>query len=179
MLSNTRPRFAGLASIFAFAAYAASAGAQAAPKVAAATPEAAGEYLMIIGSCHDCHTPNWTESKGKVSKDSLLTGRSLGFMGSWGTVYGKNLRTIAARQSEDHWVNVLRTTDDGDGLLPMPWHNTARMSEEDMRALYRYTKSLGSATGERIPRNAKPGVQPTSAYIDLTPKSAPDSAKKP
>jgi cytochrome c553 len=166
-------------AFIAVAAFCTTVNAQATPKVSAATPEAAGEYLMIIGSCHDCHTPNWTESKGKVSKDSLLTGRALGFMGSWGTVYGKNLRTIAARQSEDHWVNVLKTTDDGDGLLPMPWHNTARMSEDDMRALYKYTKSLGTATGERIPRNVKPGVQPTSAYIDLTAKPAPDSTKKP
>ena len=153
-----------------------------APKVVAATPEAAGEYLMILGSCHDCHTPNWTESKGKVSKDSLMTGRALGFKGSWGTVYSKNLRTIAARQTEDHWVHVMRTQDDGDGHLPMPWHNTALMSEEDLRNMWRYVHALGTATGERIPKNTNAGVEPKEgAFIDLTQKTVarPDSAKKP
>jgi cytochrome c553 len=152
------------------------------PKVVAATPEAAGEYLMILGSCHDCHTPNWTESKGKVSKDSLMTGRALGFKGPWGTVYSKNLRSIAARQSEDHWVHVMKTQDDGDGNLPMPWHNAALMSEDDLRAMWKYVHSLGTATGERIPKNTKPGVDPKDGQVvDLTTKTAgaPDSAKKP
>ena len=139
-------------------------------RVVAATPEEAGAYLLIIGSCHDCHTPNWIESKGKVGNDSLMTGRALGFMGAWGTNYSKNLRTIAAKQSEDHWLEVMKTADGGDGNLPMPWHNTALMSDDDIRATYKYVKSLGAATVERIPRNAKPGVAPTSAYLDLSTK---------
>jgi cytochrome c553 len=144
-----------------------------APKVVAATPEAAGEYLMILGSCHDCHTPNWTESKGKVSKDSLMTGRALGFKGPWGTVYSKNLRSIAARQSEDHWVHVMKTQDDGDGNLPMPWHNAALMSEDDLRAMWKYLHALGTATGERIPKNTKPGVDAKDGqFVDLTTKTA-------
>jgi mono/diheme cytochrome c family protein len=153
--------------------------AQDTPHVAAATPEAAGQYLLIVGSCHDCHTPRWTETKGKVPVDDYMTGTSVGYKGPWGTVYAKNLRTIAARQSEDHWVEVLKTTDGGDGNLPMPWHNTAQMNEDDLRAMYKYVKSLGSKVGERIPRNVKPGVEPASAYIDLSVKPAADTAKKP
>ena len=155
--------------------------AQDKPRVVAATPEAAGEYLLIVGSCHDCHTPKWTETLGKVAADDYMTGNPVGYKGPWGTVYGKNLRTIAARQSEDHWVNVLKTADDGDGHLPMPWHNTAQMNEADLRAIYKYVKSLGSKVGERIPRSLKPGIEPKSAYVDLTTKPAtpPDTAKKP
>ena len=158
-----------------------AAGSSQEPKVVAATPEAAGAYLMILGSCHDCHTPNWTESKGKVSPDSLMTGRALGFVGPWGTVYSKNLRVIAARQSEDHWVHVMKTTDDGDGNPPMPWHNAALMSEDDLRAMWKYVHSLGSATAEKIPKSTKPGVRPKEGlFIDLTPRpAAPDSVKKP
>ncbi|MBI3568805.1 MAG: cytochrome C [Gemmatimonadetes bacterium] len=156
--------------------------AQDKPKVTAASPEAAGEYLMIVGSCHDCHTAGWTESKGKIAKDDQLTGNPVGFKGPWGTVYGKNLRTIAARQSEDHWVHVLQTADGGEGDLPMPWHNTAMMTEEDLRNLYKYTKSLGAKVGARIPRNAKPGMQPQGQYIDLSTQGAAapaDTTKKP
>ena len=165
--------------------------AQDKPSVTAATPEAAGAYLMIVGSCHDCHTAGWTEKRGKVDTDDQLTGNPIGFRGPWGTVYGKNLRTIAARQSEDHWVKVLQTTDDGDGKPPMPWHNTAMMTEQDLRNLYKYAKSLGAKVGARIPRDAKPGVEPVGRYIDLSTKgmeapvdtttrpTAPVAAQKP
>lgn len=148
------------------------------PHVIAATPEQAGAYLLIVGSCHDCHTPNWVESGGKTSKDSLMTGRGLGFKGPWGVDYSKNLRVIADREGEDHWVSTLKTADDGDGHLPMPWHNTAKMSDEDLRAMWKYVKSLGPAQGERIPRGVKPGKEPTGPYIDLKVVTA-DSVKKP
>jgi mono/diheme cytochrome c family protein len=149
-----------------------------APHVTAATPEQAGAYLLIVGNCHDCHTPNWTESGGKTSKDSLMTGRALGFKGPWGVDYSKNLRVIADREGEDHWVNTLKTADDGDGHLPMPWHNTALMSDEDLRAMWKYVKSLGPAQGERIPRSVRPGKEPAGQYLDLK-VVVSDSAKKP
>jgi hypothetical protein len=77
---------------------------------------------------------------------------------------------------------VLTTADGGDGALPMPWHNTSMMTEEDLRNLYKYTKSLGSKVGARIPRNAKPGAEPSGPYIDLSTKigtAAPDTARRP
>lgn len=165
-------------AIAALAAMCSSRAIAQAPHVVASTPEAAGAYLLIVGSCHDCHTPNWTESGGKTSKDSLMTGRGLGFKGSWGVDYSKNLRVIADREGEDHWVKTLKTADDGDGHLPMPWHNTALMSDEDLRAMWKYVKSLGPAQGERIPRSVKPGKEPTGEYMDLRVINA-DTVKKP
>jgi mono/diheme cytochrome c family protein len=149
-----------------------------APHVTAATPEQAGAYLLIVGSCHDCHTPNWIESGGKTSKDSLMTGRALGFKGVWGVDYSKNLRTIVDREDEDKWVHTLKTADDGDGHLPMPWHNTALMPEEDLRAMWKYIHSLGPSQGERIPRSVKPGKPATGPYIDLKVITT-DTVKKP
>ena len=140
------------------------------PAVAAATMEQAGEYLTIVGSCNDCHTQGWTELKGKVAPADRFAGLDVGFRGVWGTVYGKNLRTITQRQSEDHWVQVLKTTDDGDGKPPMPWWNTALMSERDLRAMYRYIKSLGPNT-KGTPRNLKPGVVPTGPWVWVEPKA--------
>jgi mono/diheme cytochrome c family protein len=149
-----------------------------APHVTAATPEQAGAYLLIVGSCHDCHTPNWVESGGKTSKDSLMTGRALGFKGTWGVDYSKNLRTIVQREDADKWVHTLKTADDGDGALPMPWHNMALMSDEDLRAMWKYIYSLGPAQGERIPRGVKAGKTPTGEYIDLKVITT-DTVKKP
>lgn len=143
--------------------------ATAGPAVQAENMIKAGEYLTIVGSCNDCHTQGWTETQGKVAPEDRFAGFNVGFRGSWGTVYGKNLRTITQRQSEDHWVHVLQTSDDGDGKPPMPWWNTAQMSERDMRAMYRYIKSLGPNT-KGVPRNLKPGVEPTTPYVWVTPK---------
>ncbi|MDQ6634543.1 MAG: hypothetical protein M3Z10_07270, partial [Gemmatimonadota bacterium] len=74
------------------------------PAVQAASMEQAGEYLTIVGSCNDCHTQGWVESEGKVPPADRFAGLNVGFRGKWGTSYGKNLRTIVQRQSEDHWV---------------------------------------------------------------------------
>ena len=128
----------------------------------------AGEYLTIVGGCNDCHTENWTASEGKVDPSDRMAGMKTGFRGSWGTVYGKNLRIIVQRMSEDRWVKVLSTADSGDGRPPMPWWNTAKMNERDLRAMYRYVKSLGpKANG--IPRGLPAGKEPAGPYISLTP----------
>ena len=139
------------------------------PAVAAASMEQAGEYLTIVGSCNDCHTQGWAETEGRIPPADRFAGFSVGFRGSWGTSYGKNLRTIVQRQSEDHWVEVLKTSDGGDGKPPMPWWNTKQMSDRDLRAMYRYIKSLGpKANG--VPRSLPPGKEPTGQYIWVTPQ---------
>ena len=131
-----------------------------------------GEYLTIVGSCNDCHTQGWVESKGKIPPADRFAGLDVGFRGEWGTSYGKNLRTVVQRQSEDHWVMVLRTTDEGDGKAPMPWWNTAMMSERDLRAMYRYIKSLGP-NPNGVPKALPPSKEPTGKYIWVTPKTGP------
>lgn len=138
------------------------------PFVQASSDVAAGEYLMTVASCHDCHTAGWVEKKGEVPKEDQLTGNPIGYYGAWGTTYGKNLRQVADRHSEDEWVDILRTADHGQGALPMPWHDASKFSDKDLRALYRYAKSLGPKP-VRLPRNTKPGIKPTTGYyIDLT-----------
>jgi mono/diheme cytochrome c family protein len=141
------------------------------PAVQAASMVEAGEYLTLVGSCNDCHTQNWVESKGKVEPADRLAGMNVGFRGPWGTSYGKNLRTIVQRMSEDRWVKVLTTADSGDGRPPMPWWNTARMSERDLRAMYRYVKSLGPKT-HGVPRGLPPGKEPTGPYVWLVPRES-------
>jgi len=180
----TRSRLILLTGGFAAVALAAAAAAPTAtarvrhqdetPFVNAASPVAAGEYLMTVASCQDCHTAGWTATKGNVPKEDQLAGNPVGYYGPWGTAYAKNLRQVADRQTEDHWVQVMRTGDGGEGTLPMPWHDAAKFSEKDLRAMYQYAKSLGPKP-VRLPRGTKPGVLPTGAYIDLTVK---DSAGK-
>ena len=141
------------------------------PAVQAVSMEQAGEYLTIIGGCNDCHTQGWVESEGKIPPADRFAGMNVGFRGKWGTSYGKNLRTVVQRQSEDRWVEVLRTSDGGDGKPPMPWWNTKLMSERDLRALYRYIKSLGPKPNG-VPRALPPGKEPTGPYIWVMPQGS-------
>jgi hypothetical protein len=142
------------------------------PAVEAESMEKAGEYLTIVGSCNDCHTQGWAETKGKIAPADRFAGLDVGFRGEWGTSYGKNLRTITQRQSEDHWVETLKTADGGDGKPPMPWWNTAMMNDRDLRAMYRYIKSLGP-NPKGVPRSLPPGKEPTGKYMWVTPKTGP------
>jgi hypothetical protein len=75
---------------------------------------------------------------------------------------------VAQRASEDRWVQILKSADGGRGRPPMPWMNTMRMNEQDLRAMYRYIRGLGAA-GNPTPRGVGPGVAPTTPYINFVP----------
>lgn len=147
------------------------------PRVVAGSDSAAGAYLATITGCNDCHTAGWQAAQGKIPDADRMAGSNLGFKGPWGTTYAANLRTIAARQTEDRWVEILTTNDGGHGRAPMPYANTAVMSQADLRAMYRYLKALGPK-GSRAPRGIDPGVEPQTPYLDLTPRE-PAVAPKP
>ncbi|MBA3672453.1 MAG: cytochrome C [Gemmatimonadaceae bacterium] len=138
-----------------------------APAVAARSMEQAGEYLTLVASCNDCHTQGWAENQGKVAPADRLAGNDLGYRGPWGTSYGKNLRQVVQRTPEDRWVEILRTSDGGDGRPPMPWWDTKRFSDRDLRAMYRYIKSLGPKVNG-VPRGLPPGREPTGRFVWLT-----------
>jgi mono/diheme cytochrome c family protein len=113
-------------------------------------PEASvayGGYLAnVLGRCESCHTPR-----------SLKTGEYLGPPFSGGTAFPAHVKPglyyvspnltpdtatgIQAQWTEDAFLQVMRR-----GALfadsPMPWGNYRRMSETDLRALYRYFHSL-------------------------------------
>lgn len=139
-----------------------------APRLLASSDSAAGQYLTVVGGCNDCHTPGWAESNGKTPSAEQLIGSPVGYRGPWGTTYAANLRSVAQRASEDRWVQILTTADGGHGRPPMPWMNTAQMSDHDLRAMYRYIHSLGPA-GRPAPRGLPPGTTPTTPYINFVP----------
>lgn len=136
------------------------------PAVAAATPVAAGRYLVVVGGCNDCHTPNWPETGGNVPETEWLTGVPIGFRGPWGTTYASNLRLLVDSMNEDAWVAMLRTRTD---RPPMPWMNVNRMHETDARAVYRYIRSLGPG-GTRMPAAVGPDAEPVTPFYDFEPQ---------
>lgn len=121
-----------------------------------------GRYLMIVGSCNDCHTADFAPRDGNVpEKDWLLGGGPLGFRGPWGTTYAPNLRLTASRLTEEQWVKYAKALKT---RPPMPWFNLNQWTEADLRALYQYIRQLGPV-GQPAPAYVPPDQQPKPPYI--------------
>jgi mono/diheme cytochrome c family protein len=112
-----------------------------------------GRYLVAIAGCNDCHTPGYAERAGDVPEAQWLVGDRLGWSGPWGTTYPANLRLFMQQISEEQWFNFART---GKTRPPMPWFTLRDMTDDDLRAVYRYVRSIGPA-GERAPDYVPPG----------------------
>ena len=129
-------------------------------------PIARGRYLVTISGCNDCHTPDFPEKGGAVPEEQWLIGVGIGFKGTWGTTYAGNLRLLAQRLSEDEWLPHLRAQ----RLTPMPWYSIATMTDDDLRAMYRFIHSLGPA-GEVGPAYVAPDGEVTTPYYDFMPRT--------
>jgi mono/diheme cytochrome c family protein len=148
------------------AAYSAEPSAPRAAKVPAKGGDALierGRYLVQIAGCNDCHTPGYAQSGGKVEEKLWLTGETLGWRGPWGTTYAANLRLSLQPMSENGWIQYARSAK---MRPPMPWFALRDMTEDDLRALYRYIKSRPVA-GDRVPAYVPPGQAPKGPYVQF------------
>ena len=155
--------FAGFAISNAPAALDANAAEPRAKPAADAKAVERGRYLAKIAGCNDCHTPGYAMSGGKVPESQWLTGDKLGWRGPWGTTYATNLRLYLRDMSEAQWVSRAKTLE---ARPPMPWFALHDMTEQDLRAFYRYVKSLGPA-GEPAPAFVPPGRTPQGPYVQF------------
>jgi mono/diheme cytochrome c family protein len=124
-------------------------------------PNARGRYLVEIGGCNDCHTPGYAMSGGKVPEKQWLTGDGLGWNGPWGTTYPVNLRLYMQTLDENAWVKEARHLT---ARPPMPYWALNRMTDSDLRALYRFVRSLGPA-GSPAPQFVPPGQEPKGPSV--------------
>jgi mono/diheme cytochrome c family protein len=155
-------------SFVAAAAALACGAAFAADTAADAKMLARGKYVVQIGACNDCHTPRYPEAAGNVPEAEWLTGSVVGFQGPWGTTYPANLRLALADMTEAQWMAQARAA----RRPPMPWFNLRDMSDDDLRAFYRYVRSLGPK-GEPAPAYVPPGQNPATPYIVFEPQNLP------
>lgn len=128
----------------------------------AADPIARGKYLSVLGGCNDCHTPGGMY--GGPDMERTLSGSELGWTGPWGTTYPSNLtpdtETGIGAWTEADIVKALKIGQRPDGsplLPPMPWPNTAQLTDEDLAALAAYLKSI-PAVKHAVPARVAPGV---------------------
>jgi mono/diheme cytochrome c family protein len=120
-----------------------------------------GRYIVMIGGCNDCHTPGFAMTGGKVDEKQWLIGDSLGWRGPWGTTYPVNLRLYVQALNENAWVDKARHLT---ARPPMPYWALNRMSDADLRAVYRYIRALGPA-GEPAPAYVPPNQEPRPPYV--------------
>jgi mono/diheme cytochrome c family protein len=147
-----------------FAAIAACAGVAASAWAASADPQIErGRYIVLISGCNDCHTPQFPQTGGQVPESEWLRGDRLGWHGPWGTTFAPNLRIYMRDRSEDEWVKAARSLK---ARPPMPWWALHVMNESDLRALYRFVRSLGDA-GAPAPQFMPPGKAPAPPYVDF------------
>jgi hypothetical protein len=55
---------------------------------------------------------------------------------------------------------------------PMPWFNLRDMTDDDLKAIYRYVRRLGAA-GQPAPACAAPGQKVDTPYIVFEPQNLP------
>lgn len=131
-----------------------------------------GRYMVAVSGCNDCHTPNYPESGGKIPPAEWLTGNPVGFQGPWGTSYPANLRLLVQAMSEQQWLARVRTP----MRPPMPWFSLRDMTDDDLRAMYHFVRSLG-AKGAPAPGYAPPGQAVNTPYFEFVPKNLPKQAR--
>ena len=131
-----------------------------------------GRYLITVSGCNDCHTAHYMEKGGQVPEAEWLAGVPVGFQGPWGTTYPANLRLGMQSLSEEAWLQKARSP----MRPPMPWFNLAQMTDDDLRAIYRYVRSLG-ATGSPAPAYVAPGDKVSTPYFVFVPQNLPPQAQ--
>lgn len=131
-----------------------------------------GRYLVTVSGCNDCHTARYMETGGQVPEAERLAGVPVGFQGPWGTTYPANLRLLMQSLSEEAWLKKARSP----MRPPMPWFNLAHMTDDDLRAIYRYVRSLG-ATGTPAPAYVAPGEKVDTPYFVFVPQNLPPQAQ--
>ncbi|MGE5220201.1 MAG: hypothetical protein ACM3SP_24630 [Chloroflexota bacterium] len=135
-----------------------------------------GDYLVNnLGHCVGCHTPLGRDGQSDMSL--FLSGvperfagakagppQVAGFPGPRGSrVYAKNLtpdpETGLGRWTEEQFVRTFGTGARPNGskyaVSPMEWNIYANMREEDVRAIYRYLRTI-KPISNRAPANILP-----------------------
>lgn len=122
-----------------------------------------GRYIAMTSGCNDCHTAGYMPSAGRVPESDWLKGDTFGWSGAWGTTYAPNLRIFMSRIDEAQWLAYARSAET---RPPMPWFGLRAMSDDDLRSIYRYVRSL-APLGDPAPAYLPPGVTPQGPYAEF------------
>lgn len=120
-----------------------------------ATAAYGGYLAQHVGLCAECHTPRGG-LQDKSDLDRLFAGNAhppKEFPANPSNLTPDSATGIG-RWSEDDFVRTIRTgvNPQGDSLNPiMPWRQNARMTDDDLRAIYRYLRTVPAISND-VPR---------------------------
>lgn len=111
------------------------------------------EKLLLAGHPEKEPYPSWTPADMKDRNAAALTNPMLtAWAGPWGVSFAANLtsdkETGIAEWSEENFIQAMRTgkhqgqPNGRDILPPMPWTNLKAMTDDDLKALWAYLKSI-------------------------------------
>jgi hypothetical protein len=106
------------------------------------THEKRGEYLLRTAACHHCHTPMDAQVRFDMTLD-MAGGNP--FPSPQGTIAATNLTvdpTGIANYDEATFVTVMKTGKFGTLHAMMPWTAYSGMTDEDLKGLYAYMRTL-------------------------------------
>jgi hypothetical protein len=106
------------------------------------TPEKRGEYVLRTSACHHCHTP--MDAHGQLVMTLDMSGGNP-FPSPEGTIAASNLTTDPTgigNYDEATFVAVMKTGKFGTLHPIMPWIVAAGMTDEDLKAIYAYLRTL-------------------------------------
>jgi mono/diheme cytochrome c family protein len=106
-------------------------------------PVKRGDFLVTIGGCRDCHTPM---DKGEPLPNMELSGGQI-LEGPWGKVASANLTPDPSGipyYDETLFVQTIRTgyVKARSLNLIMPWRHYGGMTDEDLKAIFAYLKTV-------------------------------------
>jgi cytochrome c553 len=146
----------------------------------AQSPVQRGEYLVNLLACNDCHTPMGpggqpmtafklaghppdapvaTYQEGPFGSFALT---NTSWAGPWGVSFSRNLTpdpdTDLGKWTEADFIKAIRTghrPNDTVMLPPMPWPAYAHATDEDLKAVWAYLRSL-TPIKNAVPANIPP-----------------------
>jgi mono/diheme cytochrome c family protein len=111
------------------------------PEPDLSTPEKRGEFVLRTSACHGCHTPM---RRGELDMTLDMAGGAP-FPSPQGTIAATNLTldpTGIGNYDEATFVTVMKTGKFGTLHPMMPWIAYKEMTEEDLKALWAYLRTL-------------------------------------
>jgi len=123
------------------------------PEPNRASSVAYGQYLARIGGCYECHTPH--KDKGGLDESRPFAG-GWEMKGEWGRVNTANItpapHTFIGQATKEQFIGRFRafagfTAQTSPAAPPgrntvMPWISFAKMTDEDLGAIYDYLKTV-------------------------------------
>jgi hypothetical protein len=129
------------------------------------------EKRLLSGHPEKAPYPTWTQDDLKQRNAAALTNPMLtAWAGPWGVSFAFNLtpdkETGIAEWSEENFVRAIRTgkhqgqPNGRDILPPMPWEQYKNFTDEDIKAVFAYLRTIPSIKNQ-VPLPVVPGASPS------------------